>query len=296
VEAFRGTANEKGVPLIFEPGPDLPAELIGDSGRLRQVLFNVVGNAVKFTEHGRIRVEAVRLKGGINKARLLFSISDTGCGIAEDKLDHIFKPFTQADGSHTRRYQGTGLGLAIVKRLVTLMGGNVHFESEEGRGTTFYLRLDFAVPEPAAEDGISAGEETAGAGDKSGLDVLVVEDDAVNRLTVTRFLEKLGHRAVSAENGAKALEALREGSFDLVLMDIQMPEMDGMEATRRIRAGEADAPAGIPIVAVTAHAMKGDREKFLEVGMNGYLSKPVDIKDLERALNEAAGLESAASD
>lgn len=279
VSVFRHQAETRGVHISWEVDRSLPRHFLADEGRLRQILFNLVGNATKFTESGTIRVEACPLdrKGKDGRTVLFFTVTDTGIGIPDDKVARIFDPFTQVDGSFTRKYQGTGLGLGIVRRLVTLMGGNIAVLSELGKGTTIVFTLTVnssEVHQVAAQE--KGAEEAARP-----LSILVAEDEMVNRMVVQRLLGKLGHDVVCVENGEAAVEALREESFDCVLTDIQMPGMDGLQTTRVIRE---ELGLDLPVVALTAHAMKGDRGRFLEAGMDGYLSKPFELKELREEL------------
>jgi CheY-like chemotaxis protein len=249
------------------------------------VLSNLVGNALKFTPAGSVAVSAWLLDGGHGPRRLLFRVRDTGVGIAPEQVDMLFEPFTQADGSFTRRYSGTGLGLGIVRRLVRLMGGAIAVDSEPGGGTSVW----FTVPMRQAADPAPPGATPAPRGPapaRRALRVLVAEDNTVNRVYAERLLRELGHVAVGAEDGRAALLALADGDFDLVLMDVQMPGLDGIQATRAIRSGEVPGldPA-LPVVAMTAHAMTGDRERFLAAGMDDYVSKPVSPEDLEQVLD-----------
>ncbi|MDD4953153.1 MAG: response regulator [Desulfovibrionaceae bacterium] len=286
VNVLRPEAEAKGLGLVCRVDGSVPARLVGDPGRLRQILFNLLGNALKFTDRGGVEVGVEALAPGRNGEgrMLLFSVKDTGPGIAEEKLKTIFEPFTQADGSLTRKHQGLGIGLGIVHRMVGLMGGGLNVDSVVGEGTTVSFTLRFGVPGPeAAEDAVKQPGRGLPA---TGLRVLLAEDDRVNRLAATRFLERLGCRVTSAKNGLQALDLLREEDFDCVIMDIQMPEMNGMEATRAIRTSEdLRARSGIPVIAMTAHAMPGDREKFLDAGMDGYIAKPVDMDDLADTLS-----------
>ncbi|MGE4506185.1 MAG: ATP-binding protein, partial [Desulfovibrionaceae bacterium] len=256
--------------------------LEGDSARLQQILSNLVGNALKFTDSGSVEVEAARLPyARPGMVRVLFTVSDTGIGIREQDLERLFESFTQAESNYRRRHQGAGLGLAIVKRLVDLMGGSMDLESKPGKGSTFHVSLPFAESQNAACR-MPGRQKKAPAG---AVRVLLAEDDAASQFTTLSLLDKLGYAADAVEDGERVLELLREKSFDLVLMDVQMPIMDGVEATRKIRAGEAGTGnAAIPIVALTAYAMSGDRERFLEAGMNAYLPKPVDLTALDAVL------------
>ena len=283
---FGPACRARGLEFSVYADPELAGQpMLGDPARLRQVLFNLAGNAVKFTEAGFVRVEAYPLPPTRpGELRVFFSVSDTGIGIADEHIAGIFQPFTQADGSLSRRHQGTGLGLAIVKRLVELMGGNVVLESEPGKGSTvsFCIRArngNLDAPEAACLPAQAEGRP---------LRVLVVEDDAVNRTLTARFLGKLGHTSAVAANGREALDLLRRERFDCVLMDVQMPVLDGIGATLAIRAEPGmGGRERIPIIALTAHAMLGDRERCLEAGMDGYLAKPVDLEELSRGLRLA---------
>ncbi|PYP91485.1 MAG: hypothetical protein DMG65_07440 [Candidatus Angelobacter sp. Gp1-AA117] len=275
-------AHEKHLELQCHIAPDVPRSLLGDSARLKQVLVNLAGNAIKFTARGQVtlRVDPERLNG--EELELKFSIADTGVGIPAEKQDVIFDPFSQGDASITRKYGGTGLGLAICFRLVSLMGGRIWLESEVGRGSTFYFTAIFRLAEsnlnrsqrPQAMNGLERQDSARK------LNVLLAEDNIVNQKLVVRFLARAGHRAVVAGNGREALDKLAEENFDVVLMDVQMPEMDGIAATEAIRAGEKTTKAHIPIIAMTAHAMKGDRERCLAAGMDEYLAKPLTQRDL----------------
>ncbi|MFP5222287.1 MAG: ATP-binding protein [Acidobacteriota bacterium] len=289
---FKHQFDRNGVALVFDIAPDVPRVIQADATRLRQVLFNLVGNAAKFTEKGSvcIRIDcAGETQHG--KARLLFSVSDTGIGIAKDQLSGLFQPFAQIDATLTRKHQGAGLGLSIVKRLVQLMGGDVSMESEPGRGTT--IRFDILAGVPPREDAPAQdvpepqrqpGEFPAG---RRGLKILLVEDDVINKMTMERLLSKRGHQVVTAESGAEAIKILSREPFDCILMDMQMPDMDGVTATRLIRSSDGSAfDPLIHIIAHTAHAMAGDRERFLEAGLDNYLSKPVDMDALDRALEK----------
>ena len=278
---FSVQAEEKGLGVSYSIDPDLPANVVASGGRIRQVLFNLVRNAVKYTEKGEIQVRIFpRLLGkDSSKFELHFEVSDTGMGIPTDKLEYIFEPFAQVDGAYTRKYQGAGLGLPIVKRLVELMGGEVHIKSEVGVGSTAH----FWIPATASE-ALSSEEEPPAQPVHmvQPMDILLAEDDLSNQLVARRMLEKLGHTVVCVDNGREALAALEKKAFDLVLMDVQMPEMDGTEATREIRKDERFR--NVPIVALTAHAMAGDREQFLEAGMDDYLAKPIDMEEFKKVL------------
>jgi two-component system sensor histidine kinase EvgS len=282
---FAVTARNKGVALECNLAPGMPEVLVGDETRVRQVLFNLVGNALKFTERGRVVVdiEAISAKDdGVYGVH--FCVKDTGIGIAEDRIGDIFEPFRQVENSFARNYQGAGLGLSIVQRLVDLMGGTITIESAPGEGTSVHVALPFKIPGNTP----SSTVETSFPGTGDRLRVLLVEDDPSNRIPTQKLLEKVGHEVALAENGRQAIELLSAKDFDCVLMDIQMAVMDGIEATRIIRGSDTLGPkTAIPIIALTAYAMDGDKEKFLAAGMDGYVAKPVKIEELLQKISEA---------
>lgn len=289
VDLLSKTADEKGIALTYAVRPEVPNQITTDSTRLRQVLVNLISNAVKFTEQGGVLVLVHGSPDGEHRYRLHFSVRDTGIGISSDQVEELFQPFVQADASTTRRYGGTGLGLTISKQLCTLMGGDLWAEGEVGIGSTFHFTIVAEVHHPtlAASDFVEAPAPTlesgATAGSVSPLRILLAEDNVVNQKVALRMLERLGHQADLASNGLEAVDAVRRQAYDVVLMDMQMPEMDGLVATRRVR--EELPPDRQPyIVAMTANAMKGDRERCLEAGMDDYLSKPVKIETLAKAL------------
>jgi PAS domain S-box-containing protein len=276
---FQKNALEKCLTLQLAIADDVPAYVRGDATRFRQVLTNLVSNAVKFTDKGSVRlsvkVETMDLSASV--CVLQISVTDTGIGIPKERADRLFQSFTQVDASTNRRYGGTGLGLAICKRLVEMMGGDITVSSQVGVGTTFAFSLPLALGQaPAVErEGVSAGTRSRR--------ILVVEDNAVNRVVITRMLERMGHEVVVAENGETAIQQVRMSDCHLVLMDVNMPELDGLEATRRIRGLQHPA-SRMPIIALTASAMLEDRNKCLDAGMNDYLSKPVDINNLRKVI------------
>ena len=276
-------AGEKGLHVTRHIAPAVPDRLVGDAVRLKQVLTNLVANAIKFTERGTVTLD-VRADGPIAQtAALRFSVADSGIGIPEDKIATIFKPFEQADGSTTRRFGGTGLGLTISATLVRLMGGRIWVESTPGVGSTFYFTAAFPIaPVTAgrAEDRGRADAARAAASPVVGARVLVAEDNVVNQRIAQTLLTKRGHAVTVVNTGREAVDALERESFDVVLMDVQMPDMDGFEATAAIRAREREDGTRVRIVAMTAHAMQGDRERCLAAGMDDYLSKPIDPQTL----------------
>jgi PAS domain S-box-containing protein len=292
-------AHEKGLELVCMVHPTVPSQLRGDPGRLRQILVNLGSNAVKFTTVGKIVIRASLENEGERYVTIRFSVSDTGIGIPANRQNILFSPFTQVDGSTTRKYGGTGLGLAISKQLAGLMGGEIGVESEEGKGSTFWFTAVFAkrlaVPgstevepiEIKGEDAIEscAAKPTISQLFKRKIRILVAEDNPVNQKVAQALLRKMGLQADVAANGKEAVNALQTIPYDLVLMDCQMPEMDGFEATSKIRQkGSKALNPGIPIIAMTALAMQGDREKCIQAGMNDFIAKPVQKRELAEML------------
>jgi signal transduction histidine kinase/ligand-binding sensor domain-containing protein/CheY-like chemotaxis protein len=284
-------ARAKGLALTSHVEADVPAAVVGDAGRLRQVLTNLIGNAIKFTETGAVRVTVTVETKSDAEALLRFSVADTGIGVPADRLEAIFEPFTQADGSTTRRYGGTGLGLAITTNLVALLGGRIWVDSSPGQGSVFHFTTRVALPPVFAATAPSPAAPARHEA-KSALRILLADDNTVNQLLASRLLEKRGHSVVTVRNGREALAALANGGprFDLVLMDVQMPVLDGYETTGIIRGGEAAAGGRdrMPIIAMTAHAMKGDRERCLAAGMDDYVSKPIRVDALLAAIEGTA--------
>jgi len=282
---FRASARRTELDLLLNPA--VPEWVWGDPGRLRQVLTNLVGNAVKFTEGGRVDVEVEPLADG----RLRFRVSDTGIGIPKEVRGRLFTLFSQADSSTSRRFGGTGLGLAISQRIVEQMGGEIGYESTPDVGSVFWFILPFEpTTPPAPTPALPAGEATVRP-DGRQYRILVAEDNAINQLVITHELAVLGYDVVAVNNGREALEALEANAFDLVLMDCQMPELDGYEASRRIRASPCEFRR-IPIVALTAHALKEDLERCLEVGMNDTITKPFREDILRQKLDRWLGVTS----
>jgi PAS domain S-box-containing protein len=275
--SLKYTAEQKSISLetsIAEPVPD---HLMGDPARLRQILVNLVGNAIKFTAAGSIKVEISLIADESDMAVLQFKVTDTGIGIPQDRIDVIFDPFTQADDSTSRNYGGTGLGTAISKELVEMMGGKIWIQSQEGVGSQFFFTLPFSRAEAAEIDSAQTGYPlVTDQQDPEDLSILLVEDNKVNQLLAVRLLEGRDWRVDVANNGQEALTAVSENSYDLILMDCRMPKMDGYQATAVIRNSEAETGRRIPIIAMTANAMAGDRKACQEAGMDDYIAKPID--------------------
>ncbi len=288
ITMFTPLAGQKGLSLTARIGARVPGIVVGDAVRLRQILVNLVGNAVKFTDKGSVEVEVDLAEDQAPETptvRLAFRVRDTGIGIPADKLDAIFESFTQADPSATRKYRGAGLGLSIFKELVTMMGGRIQVESEEGRGSVFSFFVD--LPRTGEKIPIGAGEEWEVVEDNAlpPLTILLAEDNPINQMFIRELLEQSGHTVITAHTGLRAVKVLEQSRVDAVLMDIQMPEMDGIEATRIIRnAAKGGIDRDVPIIALTAHAHKGDRESFLRAGMDDYLQKPVGLPEISASL------------
>ena len=285
-------ADEKQLYLNCYIAPDIPHSVVGDSARLRQILVNLLSNAIKFTSVGSVMISVLKATRSPletpcespNSYRLKFSVRDTGIGIPPDRLDRLFKPFSQVDSSISRQYGGTGLGLAISRRLCEIMGGRIWVESQVGKGSCFYFTVCMQVSEredPPITATVSPSFENTNAklAERLPLEILVAEDNLVNQQLVRQWLKKLGYQVNLVSNGQEVLEALQQQNYDLILMDIQMPKMDGISATQQIcqRWSAAERPK---IIAMTANAMKGDREICLNAGMDAYLSKPVQLQDL----------------
>ncbi len=289
--SFAVRAEKKGLELISYLEPDVPAQVLGDPGRLRQILMNLVGNALKFTHEGEIFLKGEKLGEDRNTIVLKFSVKDTGIGIPKEKQDLIFESFSQADGSTTRKYGGTGLGTTISKQLVELMGGTIGIESEPGKGSTFWFTVRFGLHQ--GDSPVSK----ASAVDLKGLNILIVDDNPTNRYIFTKYLEFFGCSAFTAQNGDQALEFLKkrssENPIDLILMDVQMPGMDGFELSRTIRKNK-DA---VPIIILTSMGRTGDSRMCRDIGIQGYLSKPIRRNDLKMTIGSVLGLiENSAAD
>jgi signal transduction histidine kinase/CheY-like chemotaxis protein len=286
VRLWEPRALENGVRLKVRIAPDVPATVRTDPLRVQQILFNLVSNAVKFTENGEIAIAVTWADGQLNMA-----VSDTGCGIPADRLGQIFNSFEQADVGTTRRYGGTGLGLSISRKLAELMGGTLSVESVDGEGSTFVLSLPVTTVENAVPRSVRPVEVS---GSLEGRSILAADDHEVNRRILQLLLEPHGCRLTLVENGAEALEAASEQRFDAILMDMQMPVMDGLEATRLIRAGEINGAT--PVVALTANALDLHRAAWDAAGVHAFLTKPIDPVLLAATLAEACALERPGAD
>jgi len=284
-------AEDKGIEMLFATDPDVPLALMGDPLRLGQILINLTNNAIKFTDTGEIIIATKLIGMHVNRLELRFTVRDTGIGLSEKQIDGLFRPFTQADASTTREYGGTGLGLTICKRLAEMMNGDISVTSQPGCGSVFTFTAEFGQPAVEKRKRFLPTHDNADNADDlsmisldliKGASVLLVEDNAINQQVATEFLEQAGMIVTLAANGREAVKAVSQAAFDLIFMDLEMPEMDGYEASRAIRR---DARfADMPIIAMTAHAMSGIREKCLTAGMNDHLSKPIDPPELIAAL------------
>jgi signal transduction histidine kinase/DNA-binding NarL/FixJ family response regulator/HPt (histidine-containing phosphotransfer) domain-containing protein len=288
-DMFLFNAKNKGLDLLCHVHEDVPNYLKGDPGRIRQILTNITGNAIKFTDQGYISIKVTLLEDNDTSARLNFSVSDTGIGISKENQHKLFKSFSQTDSSISRKYGGTGLGLVISRQFIEMMGGSIQVKSEKGQGSDFLFSILF---EKCNADEIeplkTISKKKPEPGDSSHLNhvrILLVEDVVPNQKVALRYLHKFGCKTDIAASGKEALNMLKTGLYDIILMDIQMPEMDGIEATKIIRASRFENISNdIPIIAMTAHAMKGDKESFIESGMNDYVSKPFKEHELFSAI------------
>jgi CheY-like chemotaxis protein len=278
-------AQQKGLALSLDIGPDTPAMVRGDLFRLRQILLNLLNNALKFTEHGEVCLR-VNCAIGHDGVSAHFSVRDTGIGIPFDRQGLIFEAFSQADRSTARRFGGTGLGLTISSRLVRMMGGELSVKSEAGKGSEFRFTAHLGAVVESITPVESPGQASAPTmaaideGPAIPLRILIAEDNLVNQKVASMVLKKRGHASVIANNGREVLSILQGASFDLILMDLEMPEMDGIEATIAIRELEKRTGAHVPIVALTAHALDAYKTRCLDAGMDGYVAKPLRVKQL----------------
>jgi signal transduction histidine kinase/CheY-like chemotaxis protein len=293
--------EKRGIGFRINIDDEIPDRLVGDPHRLRQVLMNLLGNAIKFTAEGEIELTVTMAEAGDTNLTLEFAVQDTGIGIPSDKQQVVFEAFRQADGSTTRKYGGTGLGLAICSRLVEMMGGRIWVESAPGRGSTFRFTACFVLAPAGTEGDIQPTDTlslqnmlvaigTSAHQPKRELSVLLAEDNVVNQRLVKRLLEKRGHVVEVASTGREAVDMAKRASFDIILMDVQMPDMDGLETTAQIRAHERVSAPGrrTPIIALTAHTMRGDRERCIAAGMDNFINKPIDAVKFIQAVEATA--------
>jgi hypothetical protein len=296
-------AQQKGLKLLCDVRPEVPEEIVADPTRLAQVLCNLLENAIKFTRQGEVELRVALVSQQADGATVHFTVRDTGIGIPPEKVKSIFEPFAQADTSTHRNFGGTGLGLTISTRLVEMMGGRIWVDSQPGRGSQFHFTMQVGVvAQPVSQSQLLKSTPTApgrqaGAGghapvthygvrtEPSKLSILLAEDNEVNQKLIVRLLEKQGHSAAVVSTGRDALKALAEQQFDLLLMDVQMPDLDGFETTAEIRARERGGAEHLPIIAMTAYAMSGDQERCLAAGMDGYVAKPISYPALAKEIN-----------
>jgi len=284
LETLDQAAKARGNTLEILWSGEIPEIVIGDETRLRQILFNLVGNAIKFTENGSIDIEISFSKRSASRIFMHIVVSDTGIGITDEQINEVIKPFVQVEERYARHYQGVGLGLSIVRNLVHLMHGELAIDNGGKFGTSMYLSLPFNLPGTSRFIRNQMGEKLAGGQIRS-LKMLVAEDEEISSFAAKMLLERLGHSVTCAKNGLEVIQLLSTERFDLIFMDIQMPLMDGVETTRKIRSSkELGRKSEIPIIAMTAFAMIGDRENFLAAGMNDYIAKPIDMKEIEEVL------------
>ncbi|HOM01373.1 MAG TPA: PAS domain S-box protein [Acetivibrio sp.] len=277
-------ANDKGLRFSYTVKKGIPRILVGDPGRFQQVLNNLISNAIKFTDVGEVKIDADIAERRDDSIKLKLTVSDTGIGIDDDKIGRLFKSFSQGDSSITRKYGGTGLGLAISKQLVEMMGGEIWVKSQKGKGSTFCFTVSFRLKDKGSANTEYSSDVCDGIPERK-LNILLAEDDKVNQRVIAGMLKKGQYSLTIAENGFEAIKLFEENEFDLILMDIQMPQMDGIEATKRIRKMEEGTFRHIPIIAVTAHAFQNEREKFLEAGMDDFIPKPFSFDNVYAVIN-----------
>ena len=285
IKAHTPHAVEKGVQIRYDFPPSFSQYLIGDPKRLLQILNNLLTNAIKFTDEGEVWVKAKTINTSGDFIEIQFLVEDTGIGISKENIDKLFKSFSQVDGSFTKKVGGTGLGLAISKQLCEIMGGRLWVESKIGLGSTFYFTLGFGL---GTKIDMKPLQITKVDKIKKSCNILLTEDDKVNQMVLTKLLEERGYSVDTANNGVEAIEMFEKKSYDVILMDIQMPLMDGVEATKRIRKMENGK--NIPIIAITAYALNGDREKFLSHGMDEYIAKPTKVNKLYSTIDKCLTL------
>jgi PAS domain S-box-containing protein len=287
LELFSQAAGTRGNSLEFAWHGRIPEFLIGDEVRLRQILFNLVGNAIKFTEHGQIRVDMSFSPNRHDSGGYMhLSVSDTGIGLSDAQIKEVFEPFVQGEEKYARRYQGAGLGLSIVRKLVHLMHGELAIDNGQEIGTTFYVSLPMSIGHKHHFEGEEWVEDLVRTGETiKGMKILLAEDDKISSFAGKVLLEKAGHLVTCVKNGLEVIQLLSAERFDLIFMDIQMPLMDGVETTKKIRSSkELGRNSGIPIVAMTAYSMIGDRENFLKAGMTDYIAKPISMAEINAVI------------
>ncbi len=287
MESFKITAKNKGLKIDTYVEDNIPNELLGDPARLTQILNNLISNALKFTEEGNVQLSVKELENKDGSIRLQFAVSDTGIGIEKDRADSIFDSFTQASQHTKRLFGGTGLGLTISKKLVELQGGSISVDSEVDKGSTFFVELEFEKS-GYKKSNLQLVKEAGGVNSLSGIRILLAEDNLVNQKVMMRFLERWNVKMAVADNGHEAVEILKKKHFDIILMDLQMPKMDGYEAAEAIRKLDDPYKRNIPIIALTAAALKEVREKVYASGMNAFVTKPFNPSDLEKKLSQLA--------
>lgn len=280
IELFQAKADEKGIQLVSEVATGIPMTIIGDPTRLSQILNNLVSNAIKFTENGEVRLSARLTQKNDNKARIFFEVKDTGIGIPEKSISTIFESFTQASSDTTRKFGGTGLGLTIVKKLVELQDGEINVRSKSGSGTSFTFHIDFPVVETIQQE-IKKKEDDENI---SHLKVLIAEDNKINQLVVRKIFSDWKTKIEFADNGEQAVQMAKNEQFDIILMDIQMPVMDGLTASKTIRTTLPEPHCSVPIMAMTAHATASEKQKCVDHGMNDHINKPFDPLDLKKKI------------
>lgn len=285
VALFDISARQKDLKVTLAVSEDIPYQITGDPVRLRQIVSNLVGNAVKFTDHGTVQISVKPTVTAEGQQGLHFSISDTGIGIPEEQQLMLFERFTQLDSSFRKKYQGTGLGLAISKKLVELMGGSIWVESRPGEGSTFHFTILLAHEEASVPEPVQESPEMPTVDDRKEYIAIVAEDEEINQTVIRRFVERMGVHCILAENGRQAVEIFEQIPVDIILMDVQMPVMDGVEATERIRSLEKKLGTHTPIIALTAYALSDNREGLMSSGMDDYLSKPLDLGSLKDRLH-----------
>ncbi|MBT5514283.1 MAG: response regulator, partial [Rhodospirillaceae bacterium] len=283
LDLFYRKASDKGIALGSKIATDLPHGFIGDPTRIRQILVNLIGNAVKFTERGSVTLDVSVSEQTDERVALQFEVVDTGIGIQADHQDGLFQDFAQLDASTARKYEGTGLGLAISKRLTELMGGEIGVKSIDGKGSIFWFTVHGRPSNMEVATTTEAISEKEYRATRS-LDILLAEDNDLNQMIMTAVLSKFDHHITVADNGRAAVEAVSKDDFDLILMDIRMPEMDGPDATRTIRQ-QPNSKAGIPIITVTADAVVENRQDYFDAGMNACTTKPINLPELLDAIN-----------